>query len=316
MDAARADDDTVAVFANGYWQHRSKAAMDAEWIAGLPRWDAGESSPFAMTPDGAGGYRPDLPSKDDTVHVPLPPMPIPPSPPAGRSPEHAPRGLLTVQMIRQADASGVSGTGTVAQGVLFATGRFVLHWLTPAPAGSINVFESIDQFLAIHVLSHPTNRTVLKFSDGTTLSFPLDTGRLATDLPKVLPICEVCGHEHWSTKLRKHDGADTWVCDDCSGASEGWESLRDREAAEVARIAAEGPHEADVSIVVRHLVCPCCKIATADDRWTAPNDHAPGLQCPECHAEIDATLDAWRDYAVNVAADLPALSALHARVNT
>jgi hypothetical protein len=69
-------------------------------------------------------------------------------------------------MHRERDVSGVSGTGCVLEGVLFSTGVVVVHWLTPPPRGSISVFDSIDQFLSIHVQPHPTNGAVLEFEDG------------------------------------------------------------------------------------------------------------------------------------------------------
>jgi hypothetical protein len=46
----------------------------------------------------------------------------------------------------------------------------VIHWLTPPPRGSISVFDSIDQFLAIHVEPHPANQTFLVFEDGERLA--------------------------------------------------------------------------------------------------------------------------------------------------
>jgi hypothetical protein len=69
-------------------------------------------------------------------------------------------------MHRKNDASGVSGTGVVLEGVLFSTGVVVIHWLTPPPRGSISVFDSIDQFLSIHVLPHPDNEAMIEFEDG------------------------------------------------------------------------------------------------------------------------------------------------------
>lgn len=74
-------------------------------------------------------------------------------------------------MRREFDVSGVSGTGTVLEGVLFSTGVVVVHWLTPPPRGSISVWDSLEQFLAIHVRPHPGNRTVLTFEDGEELTW-------------------------------------------------------------------------------------------------------------------------------------------------
>lgn len=65
--------------------------------------------------------------------------------------------------------SGVSGTGVVLEGVLFSTGVCVIHWLTPPPRGSIAIFDSLEQFMAIHVAPHPENHAVLTFEDGLEL---------------------------------------------------------------------------------------------------------------------------------------------------
>jgi hypothetical protein len=72
-------------------------------------------------------------------------------------------------MRREHDASGVSGTGLVLEGVQFSTGVVVIHWLTPPPRGSISVFDSLDQFLTIHVRPHPDNHSKLVFEDGEEL---------------------------------------------------------------------------------------------------------------------------------------------------
>ena len=84
--------------------------------------------------------------------------------------DRAPSGMRRFTMSREHDASGVSGTGCVLEGVLFSTGVVVIHWLTPPPRGSISVFDSMDQFLSIHVAPHPGNHTSLVFEDGEELS--------------------------------------------------------------------------------------------------------------------------------------------------
>lgn len=83
--------------------------------------------------------------------------------------ERAPDGMRRFTMGRQFDVSGVSGTGIVLEGVHFSTGVVVIHWLTPPPRGSISVFDSLEQFLSIHVRPHPDNLTVLTFEDGEEL---------------------------------------------------------------------------------------------------------------------------------------------------
>ena len=51
-------------------------------------------------------------------------------------------------LVRDEDVSGVSGTGTVAEGVLFSTGKCVLAWMTRYR--SVAVYDSIEELEAIH----------------------------------------------------------------------------------------------------------------------------------------------------------------------
>ena len=69
-------------------------------------------------------------------------------------------------MYREHDSSGVSGTGPVLEGVVFSTGKVAINWLTPAPSGSLNLWDSWDMFLDIHVRAHPENETTIAFVDG------------------------------------------------------------------------------------------------------------------------------------------------------
>jgi hypothetical protein len=70
--------------------------------------------------------------------------------------------MRVFKMFRQADYSGVSGTGLVLEGVVFTSGKCIVNWLTPPPSGSVNVFDSYEQFVKIHVSSHPTNGTTIE----------------------------------------------------------------------------------------------------------------------------------------------------------
>lgn len=83
--------------------------------------------------------------------------------------DRAPEGMRRFVMHRAQDVSGVSGTGLVLEGVLFSTGVVVVHWLTPPPRGSISVFDSLEQFLSIHVRPHPGNGSTIVFEDGELL---------------------------------------------------------------------------------------------------------------------------------------------------
>ena len=52
------------------------------------------------------------------------------------------------RLIRNEDVSGVSGTGAVAEGVLFATGKVALSWLSDLH--SVTVYDSVDDLERIH----------------------------------------------------------------------------------------------------------------------------------------------------------------------
>ena len=81
-------------------------------------------------------------------------------------PRLAPQGIRTFTVCRNYDETGVSGDGVVIEGVTLATGQCVIHWLYPPPRGGIAIFDSLEDFLKVHVLPHPTNKTVLTFEDG------------------------------------------------------------------------------------------------------------------------------------------------------
>jgi hypothetical protein len=54
---------------------------------------------------------------------------------------------------RTTDQTGVSGTGRVLEGVETASGRVFVEWRPPRP--TLGIYDSIEQFLDIHVRSHP-----------------------------------------------------------------------------------------------------------------------------------------------------------------
>jgi hypothetical protein len=51
-------------------------------------------------------------------------------------------------LVRSEDVSGVSGVGTVAEGVVFTGGRVVLCWL--GKYSSVVVWDSLDAAIAVH----------------------------------------------------------------------------------------------------------------------------------------------------------------------
>ncbi len=55
------------------------------------------------------------------------------------------------RLYRERDVSGCSGTGLVAEGMLFSNGRFALSWLPgKAEVTSVGVYDSIDDAARIH----------------------------------------------------------------------------------------------------------------------------------------------------------------------
>ena len=73
------------------------------------------------------------------------------------------RRIKKFYLERHEDASGVSGTGIVAVGVLLPSGKAVMEWLSKWK--TITVFESIDQVRRIH--GHG-GRTVLRWGTPPT----------------------------------------------------------------------------------------------------------------------------------------------------
>ena len=86
-----------------------------------------------------------------------------------------PRGIQTFTVARQSDETGVSGEGVVIEGVLLATGQCIAHWLYPRPRGSIAVFDSMNDFITVHIKPHPGNRTIITYDDGEQERYGLFT---------------------------------------------------------------------------------------------------------------------------------------------
>ena len=86
-------------------------------------------------------------------------------------PRLAPEGIRTFTVARRLDESGVSGEGVVIEGVTLATGQCVVHWLYPPPRGGIAIFDSLDDFLKVHVKPHPSNKTIITFEDGEQTTY-------------------------------------------------------------------------------------------------------------------------------------------------
>lgn len=104
---------------------------------------------------------------------------------------------MTFDLVRLRDATGVSGTGKVAEGVVFDDGTVVLRWLTKNRSTAI--YESAREVVAIH--GHGGN---------TVLRYHQDSAPNGTSDHRV---CLNCAHpirDHWM------DNAAICACGGCS----------------------------------------------------------------------------------------------------
>ncbi|CAM3517120.1 DUF3304 domain-containing protein [Deinococcus saxicola] len=70
-------------------------------------------------------------------------------------------------IVRENDATGISGTGRVLDGVIFHTGQVVVCWRSDH--ASITIFDNWDAFDSVHLKAHPENRARVQFLDGATM---------------------------------------------------------------------------------------------------------------------------------------------------
>lgn len=66
---------------------------------------------------------------------------------------------------RNFDETGISGTGFVAEGVVFSNGKVRICWY--GDRSMIVDADTLQHWIDIHVLSHPDNRTEIHWCDGT-----------------------------------------------------------------------------------------------------------------------------------------------------
>lgn len=89
---------------------------------------------------------------------------------------HARTSTQAFRLVRQLDASGVSGTGHVADGVTFADGATVLRWRGLHP--TTTVFECLDDLIRIHGHGGTTH---VVLDEPLPWLIPTEVGREALD---------------------------------------------------------------------------------------------------------------------------------------
>lgn len=52
------------------------------------------------------------------------------------------------QLVRETDSTGVSGTGIVAEGVRFTSGKVAMNWRSEVP--STGIYDDIDDVRLVH----------------------------------------------------------------------------------------------------------------------------------------------------------------------
>ena len=66
-------------------------------------------------------------------------------------------------VVRNSDETGVSGTGTVIDGIVFPSGDCVTRWRGPTPC--VSVWPSFAAFKSVHIDPHPDNNTEVRWFD-------------------------------------------------------------------------------------------------------------------------------------------------------
>lgn len=66
----------------------------------------------------------------------------------GRKAAMTKNGMRTFQVVREEDVSGVSGTGVIAEGVLFSNGKVVVNWISMHKI--IEMADSVAEWQAVH----------------------------------------------------------------------------------------------------------------------------------------------------------------------
>lgn len=86
--------------------------------------------------------------------------------------------MRTFTVERGHDESGISGTGVVMEGVEFSDGRVVIRWNTD-PCSVVH-WASFQDFKTICIEGHPSNDTVVRWSDGKVWWQSPESGRNGT----------------------------------------------------------------------------------------------------------------------------------------
>lgn len=148
----------------------------------IPEFKAAHAEDIAAAAQAESGVDPDAPPPPAPAFPFGPPHLAHPAPPPGVDPgqrpspdEHAPPDKApgdeqaprfdaaprTFTLYREVDETGVSGTGEVADGVLFGDGKAVLRWRTST--ASTTMFDSVEDMIKVH---EHAGATEIRWHDG------------------------------------------------------------------------------------------------------------------------------------------------------
>lgn len=86
--------------------------------------------------------------------------------------QRKPEPMTAFEMRREHDETGVSKTlgfredGVMLEGIVFYDGTVAVHWCSEA--WSVTFFPDWRTFVRVHIGSHPTNKTSIRFYKGRT----------------------------------------------------------------------------------------------------------------------------------------------------
>lgn len=107
------------------------------------------------------------------------------------------------ELHRDVDETGVSGTGVVAQGVIFDSGQCAMTWLTAR--SSCAVYASIDDVIAIHGHDDKTRVVQVAHYDAPTVN-TLRTHALQDDYENIGVDFDKPNHRYvWNERLKLAD---------------------------------------------------------------------------------------------------------------
>lgn len=114
--------------------------------------------------------------------------------------------MKTFEIIRNNDESGISGTGKILEGAIYSNGKVVVYWLGK-DYNSFGIYDHFYAFHFIHIRSHPTNQTEIRFHEESA-------NKVRRERRK---ICRHCKNPYADHPSDRQWETDTGLVRSCSG---------------------------------------------------------------------------------------------------